>query len=377
MRNRRRDAGLLGIAAIVLAIGTAPLSTLGADHLDAPLLGGISDGMGNLSPHSENGQLDINDVYAFQGSDPGRTVLVMTTNPAINLFGGAFGTNVRYTFNVDRDGDAVQDLAYVFRFGGSASDGQPYTVTRYTGANARTLGQGNERGSGSTAGDGTAALRGDGLAFAGVRSDPFYFDLVGFAGSVLGVGGGTLGQEGDFFINLNTNAIVLEVPDEQLGDQVGVWATTSFWTGSSWQPGDQMGRPAINTVFNPTADKDAFNRTAPADQRTALGGKFRSNVVGTLLGFSALDSEGAYSSGEAGAIADILLPDVLTYDTATTAAGPLNGRALADDVIDVELNIVTGGFPFSGRDAVGAIPGDNVGPHADYQPSFPYLGLPH
>ena len=46
-----------------------------------------------------------------------RTALVMTTNPAINLFGGHFGTNVRYILNVDKNGNAVQDLAYVFRFG--------------------------------------------------------------------------------------------------------------------------------------------------------------------------------------------------------------------------------------------------------------------
>jgi hypothetical protein len=139
-----------------------------------------------------------------------------------------------------------------------------------------------------------------------------------------------------------------------------------------------MGRPAINTVFNPTPDKDAFNRTAPADQRTALGGRFRSNVISTLLAFSALDpADGPYTSSEAATLADVLLPDILTYDTATAAAGPLNGRALADDVIDAELNIVTGGFPFPGRDGTGGIPGDNVGPHGDYRSTFPYLGVPH
>ena len=59
------------------------------------------------------------------------------------------------------------------------------------------------------------------------------------------------------------------------------------------------------------------------------------------------------------------------------AAGPLNGRALADDVIDAELNIVTGGFPFAGRNNVGAIPTDGVWAHGDYLSSFPYLGVPH
>jgi hypothetical protein len=73
------------------------------------------------------------------------------------------------------------------------------------------------------------------------------------------------------------------------------------------------------------------------------------------------------------------LPDVVTYDTSTTAAGPLNGRALADDVIDVELRIVTGGDPLDlfPRDADGGVNTDGIGPHDDYQARFPYLGNPN
>jgi hypothetical protein len=76
-------------------------------------------------------------------------------------------------------------------------------------------------------------------------------------------------------------------------------------------------------------------------------------------------------------LVEVILPDMVTYDTDTLAAGPLNGRALSDDVIDVELNLVTGGFNFPGRDAMGAITSDCVGPHTDYQSTFPYLGAPH
>src|SRR2546427_12682300 len=93
---------------------------------------------------------------------------------------------------------------------------------------------------------------------------------------------------------------------------------------------DQMGRPAINTVFNHTvADKEAFNATPPSQQPTS--GNFRNNVITTL------ETLGGYSPATAGAIADILLPDVLIYTVGTAAAGPLHGRAPADDVIDVEL----------------------------------------
>jgi hypothetical protein len=351
-------------AVAALTVGAAPFLAAAADHLDAPALGGLTNAAGDLAPHSEHGDRDINDVYVFQGSDPSRTVLAMTTNPAINLFGGHFGTNVRYQINVDKNGDAIQDLAYVVRFGMPDANGnQRYAVTRYTGVNARTLAVGVPWASGSTAGSGIGTARGDNRVFAGVRSDPFFFDLTGFLGSVKGIGTDCLGcNPTDFFTPLNTNAIVLEVPDDQLATHIGVWGRTSYWNGSTWVKADQMGRPAINTVFNGTgADKNDFNATEPSQQRTAFGGKFRTNIISTL------EHLGGYGAPTAGAIANLLLPDVITYDTTTTAAGPLNGRGLADDVIDVELNLVT----------QGAVPGDGVGPHGDYRSSFPYLGLPH
>jgi hypothetical protein len=353
-----------GSALVVLSVGAAPLLTAAADHLDAPALGGLTNSAGDFAPHSEHGDRDINDVYVFQGANASRTVLAMTTNPAINLFGGHFGTNVRYQINVDKNGDAVQDLAYVVRFGAAnASGAQSYSVTRYSGINARTLANGVAWGSGSTGGNGIGTARDGTMVFAGVRSDPFFFDLTGFLGSVKGVGTDCLGCDpSDFFVRLNTNAIVIEVPDDQLATNIGVWGRTSYWNGSAWIKADQMGRPAINTVFNGTgADKNAFNATEPAQQRTALNGRFRSNIIDTL------EHLGGYDPATAGAIANLLLPDVITYDTTTRAVGPLNGRALTDDVIDAELSIVT----------KGAIAGDGVGPHGDYLASFPYLGLPH
>ena len=72
---------------------------------------------------------------------------------------------------------------------------------------------------------------------------------------------------------------MLSVPNSQLPNTIGVWATTQYRKDGRWRSGDQMGRPAINTVFNPTADKDLFNRTPPDRQATAYDGKFRKNVV--------------------------------------------------------------------------------------------------
>ncbi|HSS35745.1 MAG TPA: DUF4331 family protein [Patescibacteria group bacterium] len=364
----------LGAAMVVLTVGAAPLLALAADHLDAPNLGSIHvDPSDNLSVTKLKGPLDINDVYVFKGASANHTVLAMTVNPAVNLGIGpsTFEPGAAYTFNIDTNKNSRADREFKIVFGKPKSHGvQSYKVIYERNDHERVVARGWT---------GKSKWTGHLGSFAGVRSDPFFFDLLGFLGTVKGEGTRRLddGKQTDFFVGLNTLAIVLEVPNSQLGGNgrnIGVWGTTRDKHDRRL---DQMGRPAINTVFNPAADKIAFNKTAPYQQPTAMGGKFRSNVIGTLEAFSALDSEGAYAPADAATLAGILLPDELRYDVGSAAAGPLNGRGLADDVIDVELNIVTGGFPFAGRNATGAIPTDMVGPHSDYESSFPYLGMPH
>ena len=123
-----------------------------------------------------------------------------------------------------------------------------------------------------------------------------------------------------------------------------------------------MGRPAINTVFIPNnvfepagsepSQKNAFNAGKPRkDQKD-----FRGEVVDTLEIF--------YGSGSstAQALADFLLPDILTVDTSSAAGFP-NGRGLADDVIDIELGLVTNG----------AVTTDCVGNDSAFIATFPYL----
>jgi hypothetical protein len=149
---------------------------------------------------------------------------------------------------------------------------------------------------------GTAAtLVGNGRVFAGVRSDPFFFDLTGFVGTLFDIGDDALGDNPtDIFTGFNTNAIVIEVPDDQLGGKIGVWGQTTWWNGGTWVKADQIGRPAINTVFNTSlvdpgasTTKNQFNATPPSKQRTAFGGKFRTNVITTLTNINAVLGTGA------------------------------------------------------------------------------------
>lgn len=367
MKARLRMTLAMALAGLMVAL-LGPLGVVGAaDHLDAP---------GLMSP-SDRTDLDINDLYVFEGR-PGTTVLAMTVNPLAGPSTEfADRSNGAYHFRVDTDGDTIEDIAYSVTFRNGKAQ---VRRTEKWATSPRSIG--------STLGyvrmDQSKRLRDGTTAFVGLRSDPFFFDLSGFLGTVEGIGDDALGSDPtDFFADLNTLAIVLEIPDERLGDSIGVWATTSQNGRRTWKLVDRIGRPAINTVVNssgpivqaPSANKDVFNVSKPRNDA-----QFTDAVVNALLAFSALDSEGAYTSDQATALAGVLLPDVLTFDKSSTLPAPLNGRGLADDVIDTELRIVTGGDPlglFGDRDADGGVNGDGVGPHDDYLSVFPYLGNPN
>jgi hypothetical protein len=366
--NRAATILVLGLLGVALVIGSNASRTGAADHLDAPSLGSLSVG-------SLKGDRDINDVYVFPTSG-NRTVLAMTTNPAVNVPSidpfGSFGSNVQYRINVDNTGDFVQDVSYVTTFTRDFWGRQLYIVRRLTGSAAVSgSGHGQIVGAGLT--DKVLPFKiANTRSFAGERSDPFFFDLIGFRGT-LGLDPATTqrlcsvapdpdpDQTGtDFFAPLNTLAIVLEVPDSALGTNIGVWADTRQRVGGSWTIVDQMGRPAINTVFNSGADKESFNVTPPSMQDDA-GKPYRNNVKAVLAAL------GGHTEPALTDLANALIPDVITYDTASMGTNILNGRALADDVIDAELNLVT----------QGGIPSDCVPAHGDYLGSFPFLGKPH
>lgn len=112
-----------------------------------------------------------------------------------------------------------------------------------------------------------------------------------------------------------------------------------------YQQQDQVGRPAINTVFNVAADKEIFNQTAPS----AMGAAFQAKFQAKLLALNP-----AYTTNlltlDASTFTTVLATDVLNVSTTgpTTfydgvAANTLSGRKLSDDVIDVELILIFGG----------------------------------
>ena len=137
---------------------------------------------------------------------------------------------------------------------------------------------------------------------------------------------------------------------------------------------DQMGRPAINTVFVASASKDNFNTTVPSQQGAAFQSAFQSQLLALNAGYTT-----NLLSLDAATFTTVLATDVLTVslDGTTTfydGTNVLTGRALADDVIDVELILIFGGSDASENPGLTS---DNVSSNDKaFLNTFPYLATP-
>ena len=312
------------IAAFLCSVMLSPSAVMASDHLDAPNLsdGGISG----------SGQQDINDLYAFRPSDTSpNTALILTVNPFASST-ATFATDTAYRFEIDNTGNAQSNITYEARFGAAAGPGQTqsFSLTR-NGVNFLNSAVATT-GANPLAANGGFGTTNGGTAIASTFDDPFFFDFVGFQNTLNGTPPGFTGE--DTFAGANVSAIVLELPSTDFGaEDIGVWATTV-------QDGigqvDRVGRPAINTVLIPSDRKQEFNEATPVGDLSDFGDDVTASING--LG------------GNGDGLAPVLLPDILTFNT-TSAIGfenpdgsaNLNGRRLEDDVIDVELALLTNG----------------------------------
>jgi hypothetical protein len=101
--------------------------------------------------------------------------------------------------------------------------------------------------------------------------------------------------------------------------------------------------------------KDAFNQANPINDQALFRDPF--TATARALGNSA---------DRANFLADFLLPDIMSINTASTDGFP-NGRRLQDDVIDIELNLISNG----------AITSDCVANDSTFRTTFPYWAGPN
>ncbi|MEP2937611.1 MAG: DUF4331 family protein [Gilvibacter sp.] len=172
------------------------------------------------------------------------------------------------------------------------------------------------------------------------------------------------------------NSVPMMDDDTMMMDDDGDVAMVDF--SGTYRQEDQMGRPAINTVFVSSSSKDRFNRAIPSRQFDLFQPMFQNNLEALSPAYANPGDANALGLDSA-AFTGLLATDVLnlSLDGTTTffdGVNVLTGRTLADDVITVELLLIFGGEDFTENPNLSD---DNVDANdKEFLSSFPYLASP-
>ena len=188
---------------------------------------------------------DIADIYTFKSpTNPDNLVLAMTVSgfiPPAEASTTYFDPNVLYQWKIDTDGDAVEDVAIQAYVTGPGGHQEMHFRVARAGERPDQNDDADDGDDGTAAGklkiptvrvtngtDPIVAMRHGIKAFAGVRDDPFFFDLVQFKEIIAGHATAFRNPGIDTFAGTNVLAIVVEFPSRLLGSsKLGVWGTTS------------------------------------------------------------------------------------------------------------------------------------------------------
>lgn len=397
----------------------------------ASLIAGITPGLLVASDHDDGEtelkgrNLNLTDLYVFREVDqqPNNApsseslIFIMNLNPrSVARQQYYFSTRADYTFKATRvrhnsdvptgrpnvqmkfefgppDSNRQQEITLTVMRDGGSTVVAPAGLTTPLTAGAPLINAVNVAGH-------TVSV------FAGLREDPFFFDVEQFfrvRAGLAGIGPAVGFRPPcpapncalDFTAGYNVLSIVVRVPRALLQGSTNattfdVWEAI-FFPGTGSIPGsavanqiERLARPAINEGLLLTNDfLNAMNRISPADEAAALAGGFPpagpilAEAVGTL---AALGN----SPARIGQLVAAFLPDVMRIDTTQASGyaigftglnGPATltrGRMITDDVIDATLFVLTNGAVTTDNVSYGG-PNANGSAHKPLLPGFPYL----
>ena len=321
----------------------------------------------------EDPRLNLCDFYLFEGA-PGRTVMAMTVNPeAVPGALAPFRDEGLHVFRFDTGNDTREDVSFKVSFGAAGHDcggtdhRQTFEVRRATGPDAAAGATGD-----LLANSVISQVTGSGpgvQAFAGVAGDVFAGDgaaLEAYEASF------TLGRytpemfanHVNLFEGRHVAVIVLEVPTDLIGHGlVHGWATISLYGHSPQTQVARWGLPLLTHLFMREAQmREDFNRTPPWGDNDRFTAQIADVVKETTRRAGTTANPANYAQRFLARLGPLTLP----YQLGTTASFDytgFNGRALADDVMDVMLSL-----------RANSALGDGVAPNpARIHAAFPYF----
>ena len=392
------------ILATTLTLGGAATLINASDHDD-----------GEVDVKGRN--LNITDVYAFREKDQNPNasdddlILVMNTNPrSLARQQYYFSTNARYEFHIDtvanKDAKVTgqPDMTLRFEFGApNNNQEQEVTVTAISNGKARKAQAITTPLLDDSPNVKNVRLGGETLSiFAGLREDPFFFDVeqffrvrAGAAGIGPAVGFRDPNEAVDFTTGYNVNTIAVRIPKQLLqgrahSDVFDIWTTISTPDADgNYVQVERLARPGINEGLVLTNDfLNALNSVGPDFEAAALAGQQPAADIAAPIVGEAKNTLLALGNSEerADALLGAFLPDVMRIDTSgpsgyandlNAAGSPVRGRLLKDDVIDITLSVLSNGAITTDNVSYEGTPGNPAQGHQPLESAFPYLALPN
>ena len=215
--NRKK----LVLASIVAAAFITGGILYAADHIDTPAV--------------TNQTTDITDLYVFRAADQANLVFVANsqglTSPA-NTANLKFDENTVLEFNIDKNGDNVEDLVIQCKYDAASNKMQVYGPVAPSATGTKSKLEGTVTAEVAVTAYGSAAVTGTGTTgikvFAGPRDDPFFFDLNRYKAILGGTAPGFSNPGTDTFAGTNVLSVVVEVPKTMIGatGNINVWLET-------------------------------------------------------------------------------------------------------------------------------------------------------
>jgi uncharacterized protein DUF4331 len=310
-------------------------------HLDSPLA-------------RQDPRLNITDQYLFD--DGADTVLIMNvrTSLAGDTHTDAFHPEARYEFKVHLDGDLDEGLTYRWAFEPDDGDGQPFTLTLLTGADA-----GDDSAAGAVLARGRtgreAPTAEGGRVWAGQAVEPFFLDLGQLGAIDQAVQHGAdadltrwvPGTAKDTFTGSTVRSIVLTVPvgtgEWRSGRSIATWSTAKLATDAGgWRQVGRTGLPMIWPIFRDADSEPAShaNETHPRDDGANYGAAIGDLITSVVRRRGTSERPEAYAAG----VVARIVPDLLGYVVGSPASygfAAFNGRRLGDNAPEIMFSLAT------------------------------------
>lgn len=310
---------------------------------------------------------DLNDTYVFQSSSKGYTSFISSSNPSqpgtgTSPTGTVFGQDGLYNLHFAQDTEFKNGMTLVFSF-----EKGKVSISKINIPNAETGEKGEQLGNGQV---GEKVSLSNGMRiWVGRGDDPFFGNGVGLAKFNTAKQKGTFSPEvfkedGDLFIGATASFIVVDVPNKMLGNEVKFFTTTSVLHKGEWRQVDRHANVLFPYVF--LSDTPAVHEDHGQHRPDLDVAERRQTIIHNVFWASSVaGAKPTVAKNHAYKVADMVMPDVMTYQIGTKASyavNGLNGRALHDDAMNTVLELMTG-----------VEIDDNANNKMRYKTQFPYI----